>query len=134
VTSRSSGAAAPLPPDAKRPGRRSLPWAELLRRVHAVDALLCPRCAGPMVVLAFLTDPDVVGAILKHLGLPRAPVSLAPARIDDLVEQLELFGAPRQDPQGSDATGPALRRSRGPPRPDRDWVVEYDEPEADAVA
>jgi hypothetical protein len=52
-----------------------------------------------MVVLAFLTDPDVVGAILKHLGLPRAPVSLAPARIDDLVEQLELFGASSSFPK-----------------------------------
>jgi hypothetical protein len=88
-----------------------------------------------MVVLAFLTDPDVVGAILQHLGLPTAPVSLAPAQIDDVVEQLEMFGAPRQDPRWPDAPRSALRRSRGPPQTDGDdWVVEYDEPEADDVA
>jgi len=35
----------------------------------------------PMVVLAFLTDPDVVGRILRHLGLPACAPALAPARV-----------------------------------------------------
>ena len=34
----------------------------------------------PMIVLAFLTDPEVVGKILRHLGLPVAAPVLAPAR------------------------------------------------------
>ena len=61
-----------------------MPWAQLLRRVLHLDALSCPRCSRrkqsvPMVVLAFLTDPDVVGKILKHLGLPTSAPVLAPA-------------------------------------------------------
>jgi hypothetical protein len=64
--------------------RRRVPWAQLLRRVLHVDALLCPRCSRPgqsvaMVVLAFLTDPEVVGKILRHLGLPTCAPALVPA-------------------------------------------------------
>ena len=33
-----------------------------------------------MIVLAFLTDPEVVGKILKHLGLPLSAPALTPAR------------------------------------------------------
>lgn len=71
-----------------RPTRKPLPWSELLRRVFAVDALVCPRCAGPMTVLAYLTDPDVLCKILLHLGLPTTPPPLGPARYP---EQLDLF-------------------------------------------
>jgi hypothetical protein len=67
------------PPDSPlRP--RTLPWAELLRRVHELDALRCNRCPGRRRVIAFITDPEVVTAILAHLGLPTQPPSLAPAR------------------------------------------------------
>ncbi len=57
------------------PSRRRLVWAQLLRRLLHIDALACPRCSTtsesvPMVVLAFLTDPEVVGRILRHLDLP----------------------------------------------------------------
>jgi hypothetical protein len=62
-----------------------VPWAQLLRRVLHVDALACPRCSTrdrtvPMTVLAFLTDPDVVGGILRHLGLPTTAPALVPAQ------------------------------------------------------
>jgi len=66
----------PSPPAADRP--RRLDWAVLLRRVLDVDALACPRCSTPMLVLAFVTDPVVVRRILRHLGLPADPVPLAP--------------------------------------------------------
>jgi hypothetical protein len=33
-----------------------------------------------MVVLAFLTDPEVVVKILRHLGLPTTAPALAPSR------------------------------------------------------
>jgi len=33
-----------------------------------------------MVVLAFLTDPDIVERMLRHLGLPFSAPALAPAR------------------------------------------------------
>jgi hypothetical protein len=32
--------------------------------------LLCPACGAEMRILAFLTDPPVVAAILLHLDLP----------------------------------------------------------------
>ena len=71
-----------------RPLRQHLPWAELLRRVFAVDVLVCPRCLGPMTVLAALSDPPVLAKILTHLGLPSTSPALAPARRRG---QLHLF-------------------------------------------
>ena len=62
-----------------RPPSR-LPWSELLRRVFRDDLLVCPRCTGPVTVLATITDPAVVVAILTHLDLPTAPPTVAPAR------------------------------------------------------
>ena len=32
-------------------------WADLLRRVYEVDPLVCPRCAAPMRVISFITQP-----------------------------------------------------------------------------
>jgi hypothetical protein len=66
------------------PRRQRAPWAQLLRRVLQVDALACPHCSTrdrtvPMTVLAFLSDPQVVGKILKHLGLPTTAPALAAA-------------------------------------------------------
>ncbi len=40
--------------------------------------LLCPACSGPMKILAFLTDPPVLSAILLHLDLPNRPPPLVP--------------------------------------------------------
>jgi hypothetical protein len=69
------------PPRIGPPGNpRRLSWAELMRRVFAVDVLKCTRCGGPMRILAAIHDPDAVRAILESLGLPsRAPPNL-PAR------------------------------------------------------
>jgi hypothetical protein len=52
---------------------RRLDWAALLLHVFAIDVLECPRCQGRMRVLAFITEPDAVERILRHLGLPTAP-------------------------------------------------------------
>jgi len=62
------------------PPRRKALWAQLLRRVLQVDALECPKCATPMLVLAFLSDPKVVTKILGHLNLNTTPPPIAPAR------------------------------------------------------
>ena len=56
-----------------------IPWAELLLRVFREDVLACP-CGGRRVVLAYLTEPVPVKAILDHLGLPSTGPPLAPAR------------------------------------------------------
>jgi hypothetical protein len=64
------------PPEPDEPALRPrrLAWAELLRRVFAVDVLECPRCGGRMRLLAAIQPPDVTQAILDCLELPsRAP-------------------------------------------------------------
>ena len=43
-----------------------------------MDPLLCPKCGGEMRIIAFITDHDVVDAILRHLAKaevrsPRGP-------------------------------------------------------------
>jgi hypothetical protein len=43
-----------------------------------------------MVVLAFLSDPSVVGRILRHLHLPTAPPPVSPAR-SSAEERLDVF-------------------------------------------
>ena len=60
--------------------QRRLSWAKLMARVFESDVLSCDQCGGPAEVLAAITQPGVVRAILKSLGLcPRAP-PIAPAR------------------------------------------------------
>jgi len=81
--------------------RRTLPWARLLRRVLFLDVLSCPRCAAPMVVLALISEPQVVRKILLHLGLPADLPSVAPAVHRDV--EPSLFA--------EDAFGPAPARS-----------------------
>jgi hypothetical protein len=39
----------------------------LLARIYDVLPLVCPACSGHMKILAFLTDPPVLSAILLHL-------------------------------------------------------------------
>jgi hypothetical protein len=43
-------------------------WARLLARVYGADALKCSRCGGRMRIIAFITDPEVVEKILRHVG------------------------------------------------------------------
>lgn len=87
---------------ATRPRQPSrLPWAELFRRVFHQDLEVCPRCAGLVRVLAAITAPDVIAAILAHLDLPTEPPPAAPARAPpqlpiwpdgvDLVPDLDAF-------------------------------------------
>ena len=64
-------------PLAPRPSR--IPWSELLLRVFREDVLLCP-CGGRRLVLAFVTAPQTVRAILEHLGLPATGPPIASAR------------------------------------------------------
>ena len=60
-------------------------WAELLRRTHGVDVLVCPRCRGRLRLLAAVTDPDAAREILRALGVedldghPEAPPARARA-------------------------------------------------------
>lgn len=74
-----SPASGPAPvPQTHRPTRTS--WAELMKRVFAIDVLVCPHCGGSRELIALLTDGTVVRKILAHLGLSTEPPPLSPAR------------------------------------------------------
>ena len=73
------GSPAGLPTSPRTP-RQRLTWAELLKRVFAIDVLICPRCDGPRKLIALINDGLVVRKILEHLGLPTEPPPMAPAR------------------------------------------------------
>ena len=49
--------------------RAKAAWARLIRKVYEADPLECPRCKGPMRVIALIEDPGVIRRILDHLGL-----------------------------------------------------------------
>ncbi|MBM4393938.1 MAG: ATP-dependent helicase HrpA [Deltaproteobacteria bacterium] len=53
---------------------RRLDWAKLLKRAFAIDVLVCPRCAGPMRLIALIDDERIARKILTHLGLPTRAV------------------------------------------------------------
>ncbi|HSN53323.1 MAG TPA: hypothetical protein VLT32_01570 [Candidatus Sulfomarinibacteraceae bacterium] len=44
----------------------------LIKRICEVDPLLCPSCGTEMKVIAFITEHDVVDAILRHLECKEA--------------------------------------------------------------
>jgi hypothetical protein len=50
-------------------------WRDLIRRVHEIDPLVCPRCHGPMRIVAVIHDPSklqddprIVDQFLRYLG------------------------------------------------------------------
>ena len=36
-------------------------------RILEIDPLLCARCGAPMKIIVFLTEPDVVHKIVRHI-------------------------------------------------------------------
>ena len=54
-------------------------WARLIKQVYEVDLLVCPRCAGPMRIIAFIEQPAVIEKILRHLALWPATAHRPPA-------------------------------------------------------
>jgi hypothetical protein len=44
-----------------------LPWATLLRRVFAIEVLVCPRCAGPRRIVGAVTEPHAVRRLLRDI-------------------------------------------------------------------
>jgi len=66
-------------PTRRTPRTRNSTWAELMRRVFAVDVLECWHCHGRMRILAAIHPPDTTRKILEHLGLPSRAPPIAPA-------------------------------------------------------
>jgi hypothetical protein len=64
----------------RRGGVRRHPWSELLRRVFAIDVLVCPHCGGVRRLLAAITAPDAIEKVLRAMGLSYEVPELAPTR------------------------------------------------------
>src|SRR5216117_3564232 len=70
----------------------SLLIPELMRRVLAVDVLECPRCSGPMRIVAAIHLPEAIREILDCLGLPSRAPPIARAATED-ADEPEFFWA-----------------------------------------
>jgi hypothetical protein len=79
-----AGADAPVPmvvAPRLAPTQATRRWAALLRQVFEVDPLVCPHCAGPMRIVACITQASVIDQILTHLrtrataGARRRPIA-----------------------------------------------------------
>ena len=55
--------------DVREAARVRSTWARLIHKVYEVDPLKCPKCKGPMRVIALIDDKAVIRKILRHLGL-----------------------------------------------------------------
>jgi Putative transposase len=55
------------------PGSGRLSWATLLRRVFAIEILVCPHCGGARRILGAVTEPHAVRRLLGALGLAAQP-------------------------------------------------------------
>ena len=63
------------------PSEAKRAWERLIKPVYEVDPMVCPRCAGPMRVLAFIEQSEVIAKILRHLGLWPASAPSPPAGV-----------------------------------------------------
>jgi hypothetical protein len=73
----------PEPPPERPSPRYRVPWAELLRKVFAIDVRECPECAGRLELIAFIAETAVARRILDHLGMDAQAPPLARARSPD---------------------------------------------------
>ena len=78
----------PHAPGKRRRGGRRYSWAELLRRVHLIDVLVCQHCGGTRRLLAAIHDPDSIRRVLGSMGLSGDVPMLAPARAPPRQPQL----------------------------------------------
>ena len=67
---------------------RNYSWAQLMRRVFAVDVLECPDCHSRMRILAAIHPPHAIRKILLCLGLPPRPPPVAPALPDCEMDEM----------------------------------------------
>ncbi|HSE02059.1 MAG TPA: transposase [Burkholderiales bacterium] len=60
---------APVEPVSEFAVRAKAAWARLIGKIYEADPLECPKCEGPMRIIALIDDPGVIRRILEHLGL-----------------------------------------------------------------
>ena len=57
----------------QRRSSHNLTWSELMARVYGAQVLDCPRCHGMLALIALVTAPFAISAILDHIGLTSGP-------------------------------------------------------------
>ena len=88
VVPQPSPAVAESPEAETRPGAgRGWRWADLMRRVFAVDVLACPGCHGRLRLVAVLDASAATARILQHLHLPTEVAPPAPARASPVPDE-----------------------------------------------
>jgi hypothetical protein len=104
---------ASIQPDGGVPAPRAKPcrpariaWSTLLRRVFQIDVAHCPKCKGPLRLIALITELAVITRILTHLGLSPEPVEPKPVSLAYLAAYDDEF---TEDPS------PPPPAARGPP-------------------
>jgi len=115
-----SGSGSPdFPAALSSPARtRRLRWADLLRRVFAVDVLTCPHCGGARRLIAMITDGPVVRRILgppraaQHSPGDRPRKSAARARVRLVVRDASELSISKEA-----RCGGAVPRAASPPHP-----------------
>ena len=60
--------------------KKSMTWAQRLKRVFGIDIEACANCQGKVKILAAIEDPPVIKQILTHLGLDTVVPRLSPSR------------------------------------------------------
>jgi hypothetical protein len=80
---------------AEQPARtHRIPWADLLRKVYAIDVLACPECSGRIQLIAFIAEAKVAKRILDHLALDSTGPPVARAQPhEELLEPGPDYGA-----------------------------------------
>jgi hypothetical protein len=76
------------------PSAATRAWARLIKQVYEVDPLVCPRCAGPMRVLAFIEQPEVIDLPVPGTADREDPDSPRPVLCPELVEGARLSPQP----------------------------------------
>ena len=77
----------PTADEANASFRRSMTWAQRLRRVFNIDLETCEACGSPVKVIASIEDPEVISKILQHLRQDEAeqprPLARGPPSLFD---------------------------------------------------
>jgi hypothetical protein len=64
-------------------------WARLIQNIYQIDPLLCPKCQGPMKVIAFIEDDALIRKILQHIGLWETRIHDPPQSDDTHIPAIE---------------------------------------------
>jgi hypothetical protein len=85
----------------ERPARSyRVPWADLLKKVFAIDVLAWPDCGGRLRLIAFIAEATAARRIVDHLGLdsqgPPVGRARAPPELFDPGPDDDVSDAPRR--------------------------------------